>query len=129
MSRISKNHKVYNISYHITWIPKYRKHILKEFIKKDLSILLKEKCKDMNIDLVIYEIMPDHIHLFIKSNPSLTISKIIKNLKGYTSYKLRNKYLFLKRYKSLWTSSYFCETIGLISEKTVRKYIEMQTIK
>ena len=63
----------------------------------------------------------------LKSNPTLSVSFIVNQLKGYTSYKLRKEFIFLKKYKSLWTSSYFCETIGLISEKTVRKYIKMQT--
>ena len=52
-----------------------------------------------------------NIHLFVK---------------GYLLYVLRNKFKYLKRYKSLWTHSYYCETIGHISENTVKKYIENQ---
>ena len=70
--------------------------------------------------------MDDHIHLFIKARPDLTISYIIQQLKGYTSYKVRKDFPTLKKYKSLWTHSYFIETIELISEKTVKRYIEMQ---
>lgn len=73
--------------------------------------------------------MPDHIHLFIKSKPDITISYIVKHLKGYSSYMLRKQFPSLTKYKSLWTNSYFVETIGLISEKTIRKYIEMQRSK
>ena len=64
--------------------------------------------------------MNDHIHLFIKSNPTLSISFIINQLKGYSSFKLRSEFSFLKKYKSLWTNSYFCETIGYISEETIK---------
>lgn len=72
--------------------------------------------------------MPDHIHIFIKAHPNISVSDIIKQIKGYTSYNLRKKYKWLRKYKSLWTPSYFCETIGLISEQTVRRYIDMQRI-
>jgi putative transposase len=70
--------------------------------------------------------MSDHIHLFVKGNQNITISNIVKYLKGYSSYELRKKFIFLKKYKSLWTPSYFCETIGHISEDVVKKYIENQ---
>lgn len=126
-NRIRKNHLVYNISYHIIWIPKYRKAILNGIIKDRLIFYLFEKALSIQISIIEYEIMNDHVHLFIKSNPSLSISYIVNQLKGYSSFKLRNEFPILKRYKSLWTRSYFCETIGLISEKTIRKYIRMQT--
>ena len=126
VTRVHANHKVYNISYHIIWIPKYRKHILKDEIRIAVKKYLFEKAHMLKISIEAYEIMDDHIHLFIKSRPDLTISYIVQQLKGYTSYKVRKEFPILKRYKSLWTHSYFAETIGLISEKTVKRYIEMK---
>lgn len=126
MKREHKKHIVFNVSYHIIWIPKYRKHILKNDIEKRLKELLLEKAHELNIIIDTFEIMPDHIHLFIKSTPDKSISYIVKHLKGYTSYMLRKEFPFLRRYKSLWTHSYYCETIGLISQNTIRRYIEMQ---
>ena len=128
-NRIRNNHCVFNISYHIIWIPKYRKHLLKGDIKDRLKVHLFDKASLIKISIEEYEIMEDHIHLFIKGNPKLSVSYIINQLKGYTSFKLRKEFPHLKKFKSLWTNSYFCETIGLISEKTVRKYIKMQTTK
>lgn len=128
-NRVRKNHKVYNISYHIIWIPKYRKHILKYKLKDRLLFHLFAKAKSIGITIDEHEIMEDHIHLFVRSNPKLSVSFIVNQLKGYTSYMLRKEFPYLHKYKSLWTSSYFCETIGLISENTVKKYIQMQTKK
>ena len=101
---------VYNISYHIIWIPKYRKHILVNDIEKQLKHLLYEKALQIDIKICAIEIMPDHIHLFIKLNPNLNVSFIVKNLKGYSSKKLREQFLTLRKMKSLWTPSYFCKT-------------------
>lgn len=128
-SRIFDKHRVFNVSYHIIWIPKYRKHILKNGIRNELINCLNEKAKQLNISLEAYEIMSDHVHLFIKSNPNISIADIVKHMKGYSSYILRKKFDVLRKYKSLWSPSYYCETIGLISEKTIRKYIEMQIEK
>lgn len=82
VTRISKNHKVFNVAYHITWIPKYRKHILKGAIKIATKKYLLEKAEHMNITIETYEIMEDHIHLFIRANPNLKISYIVQQLKG-----------------------------------------------
>ena len=128
-SRICDKHRVYNVSYHIVWIPKYRKHILKNDIRQELINCLHEKAKQLNVTLAAYEVMSDHVHLFIKSNPLITISEIVKNMKGYSSYILRKKFIELRKYKSLWAPSYFCETIGSVSENAIKKYIEMQTQK
>ena len=122
-------HKVFNVSYHIVWIPKYRKHILKNKIRGRLIYYLKRKCNDLHIKLEEFEIMEDHVHLFIKSIPTLAISYLVNQLKGYTSFHIRNEFPSLKKYKSLWTHSYFCETIGFISESTIKRYIQNQRNK
>ena len=47
----------------------------------------------------------------------MKVSDIIKNLKGYSSYKLRSKYpIYRKKFKALWSPSYYCESVGRIYE-------------
>ena len=75
------------------------------------------------------EVMPDHVHLFIVANPNMNIGTIVKYLKGYSSYHLRQAFAYLRKYSSLWTRSYFAESVGHISEKTVVKYIASQKSK
>jgi len=55
---------------------------------------------------------------------------IVQQLKGYTSRILRQEYSSLMtRIPTLWTRSYYCESIGHISEFTIKKYIEEQKLK
>lgn len=121
-----KNRVIYNIGYHIIWVPKYRKSILVGDFKVIIENALKEKAIELGINIEKYEIMPDHIHLFIKCTPHHKVSDIVKNLKGYSSYKVREKYKNYRKYKAFWSPSYYCESIGHISEETVKKYIEDQ---
>jgi len=125
-SRINTHHSVFNISYHIVWIPKYRKKILVGTIENDIKKYLFDKAKTLNISIEAHEIMQDHIHLFIKAKSNISISTIVQGLKGYTSFILRKQYPKLKKYKSLWSHSYFCETIGCITENSIKKYIALQ---
>lgn len=76
------------------------------------------------------EIMPDHVHIFVKSSPVNSPHYIVQQLKGFTSRMLREEFPTLKsRLPTLWTRSYYCESIGHISEDTVRRYIEEQKNK
>jgi putative transposase len=121
------NKSVYNIGYHLIWCPKYRRKVLVDGIEIRLKELLIEKANNLNCKIEIQEIMPDHVHIFIRSNPILAPHYIVQQLKGYTSRILRKEYLKLKsRLPTLWTRSYYCESIGHISEDTVKKYIEDQ---
>jgi len=73
------------------------------------------------------KVLPDHVHLFIKTKPTASPHWIVQQLKGYTSHQLREKYPKLKsRLPSLWTRSYYCESVGHISEDTIKKYIKEQ---
>lgn len=113
--------------YHIVFCPKYRRKVLTGDIEKDLKRLFYEIAEENEVEIKALEIMPDHVHMFISFDPRQHIHKVIQQFKGKTSRILREKYPKLKsRIPSLWTRSYFCYTVGHISEKTVMKYIEDQ---
>lgn len=123
----SSNSVKYNIGYHLIWCPKYRRDVLKDGVDTRLKELLLIKAKDLQCHIDIQEIMPDHVHIFIKSIPTLAPHYIVQQLKGYTSRILRKEFKQLRtRIPTLWTRSYYCESIGHISEGTVQKYIEDQ---
>lgn len=120
------NKSVTNICYHIVWTTKYRKQLLTDNIQVYLKNILHDKCKELSINLKAIEIMPDHVHLFIQSTPLISVSFILKQLKGFSSHELRKSFIELRRYKHLWTNSYYCETIGHINQDTIIKYIKNQ---
>jgi len=122
-----KNGIVYLNQYHVIFCPKYRRKVLVGDIEKDLRQIFYDIAKDNDIEIKALEIMPDHVHMFISFDPRQHIHKIIQQFKGKSSRILREKYPSLKsRLPSLWTRSYFCCTVGHISEGAVMQYIENQ---
>jgi putative transposase len=120
----------YNIAYHLIWCPKYRRNVLIDGVDERLKELLNEKAKDLGVVIETMEIMPDHVHIFVKCEPNDSPQFIVGNFKGYSSRILRMEFPHLrKRLPCLWTRSYFCESIGHISETTIKKYIEQQKNK
>lgn len=121
---------VYNVAYHIIWCPKYRRAILVDGVAERLKTLLYEQASKFGWIIESMEVMPDHVHLFIKANPIDPIARIVAQLKGYTSHVLRAEFIHLKsKLPTLWTRSYYVETIGHISEDVIKRYIEDQKNK
>ena len=128
MKRLKHNiTSVVNIGYHIVWCPKYRRKVLTGKVETRLREILPQIAISMGCNIESMEIMPDHIHIFLRGTPILPIHLIVKNLKGKSSRILRSEFPSLKsKLPNLWTRSYYCETIGCINEETVKKYIENQ---
>lgn len=96
-------------------------------VEKRLKELLHEKAEEIDITIEKMEIMPDHVHLFVKTPPTVAPHWMVQQLKGYSSRILRQEFRELKsRLPTLWTRSYYCESVGHISEETIKKYIEDQ---
>ena len=122
----ASSHSTYNVAYHVVFSPKYRYNLLHYRAAERLKTLLLQAASHLGIIIQAMEVMPDHVHLFIIARPTISIPQILQYLKGYSSYFMRKEFTYLRRYPSLWTRSYFVETVGHISEKTVVHYIENQ---
>lgn len=118
---------VYKNQYHVIFCPKYRRAVLTDGIDVRLKEILLQEARDLNVSIEAMEVMPDHVHLFLNFDPRLGIHTVVKKLKGASSRFLREEFPSLKsRLPSLWTRSYFCCTVGHISETAVKRYIEDQ---
>ena len=122
----ASSHSTYNVAYHIVFSPKYRYNLVRYRAAERLKTLFLQAASHLGIIIQAMEVMPDHVHLFIIARPTISIPQILQYLKGYSSYFMRKEFTYLRRYPSLCTRSYFVETVGHISEKTVVNYIQNQ---
>jgi putative transposase len=127
-SRYSKNTgAVVSLKHHIVWCPKYRRPVLTTPVDERLKELLFEVAEDRGMKLLAVEVMPDHVHLFVESDPTICVAEIVNRFKGRTSRILRQEFRSLRsRLPTLWSRSYFAATVGAVSEATIRRYIEAQ---
>jgi putative transposase len=121
---------VYNLAYHIIWCPKYRRKVLVNEVEKELKRLLLMKANELNCKIETLEVMPDHVHVFIKTPPTIGVHFLVQQLKGVTARELRKQFKSLKtRLPNMWTRSYYAESVGHISEETIKRYIKEQKNK
>lgn len=121
---------VYNINYHIVWCVKYRRKVLSANISNRLIELLKAVGDEKGFTVVECKVGEnDHVHCFVSAPPKLSVTQIVKYLKGISGNQLFREYPQLRKslWKGqLWNGSYFCETIGSTSEENILRYIERQ---
>ena len=122
-------HTTHRLKYHLVWIPKYRKRVLRGELARRLYDLLHQ-CADMNRwTIVELNVQPDHVHLLLQLPPKISVSKAMQLMKGGTSKKIREEFPELDEFlwgDSFWADGYFAETAGQITESRLKAYIQNQ---
>lgn len=117
---------VFLLNYHFVWIPKWRRKVLIGQVEERLKALIAEQAKELNSLVIALEVMPDHVHLFLNSPPTLAPNEIMHRIKGYSSRMLRKEFFHLRKLPALWTRSYFVSSAGNVASTTIEKYIAQQ---
>jgi len=82
-SRYSKNAgAVFSLKYHIVWCPKYRKKVLVGDVEIRLKNVLYATAAQYGVLIEAMEVLPDHVHLFVSSDPTRCVAEIVNRLKG-----------------------------------------------
>ena len=114
------------INYHFVFCPRYRRKVLVNEVEQRVKEILKQTCEENDFKIVALEVMPDHVHVFLNTLPSISPSDIMAKVKGVTSRELRQEFKHLQHLPSLWTRSYFCSTAGNVSSETIARYVSEQ---
>ena len=126
------SHTTYDCKYHIVWITKYRKKVMSGVIAERIRELLRQICKEKDVEIIKGHVSKDHIHLFVSVPPHLAVSKSVQSLKGKSSFKLlgENKELSKQFWgRHLWARGYFVATSGNVTDEVIMEYIKNQEIK
>lgn len=119
----------HRLMYHLVWIPKYRKRVLKGKVAERIAELLHE-CADMHRwKIEELNIQLDHVHVLIQMRPEVSVSRMVHLFKGTSSRRIREEFPELQEFlwgKSFWADGYFAETTGQVNESRIREYIQNQ---
>ena len=122
-------HGAYYHQFHVVWIPKYRRRILKgelkEFVAERMH-LIEEYHPDIEIER--FSIQVDHVHLAVIIPPKYAVSDIVGKIKANTSREIRRKFAYVKKMywrNEFWSPGFFSSTVG-INEEVIKRYVEFQ---
>lgn len=123
------SHTTYDNKYHIVWITKYRKKVLRGDIGLRLREIVRQICSTEKVDILKGAIGADHVHILLEIPPYIAVSRIIQHLKGESSRKLQMEFPQLGKQfwgQHMWAIGYFCVTTGTVTENVIKEYIENQ---
>ena len=85
------NHSKFLITYHIIFVVKYRKKLLKRY-GDDIKQFIFEVAKKSDFNIQEMEVDKDHIHLMVSTVPKLSPLQIVRRLKQETTSRIWKLY-------------------------------------
>ena len=123
-------HAVYDLKYHIVWIPKYRKVILKDSVAESLKTIFYGIAERYEMEIDTLEVMPDHVHVFLIAPPKYSPSHVVQILKSVSARELFSVHPELRKELwggELWSDGYFVRSVGdEVTADVIRRYIKLQ---
>ena len=123
------SHTTFDNKYHIVWITKYRKKVLKDDIGHRCRELIRQVAKADDVEILKGAIGPDHVHILASIPPHVAVSRVVQHMKGETSRKLQMEFPQLGKQfwgQHFWQIGYFCTTTGSVTESVIKQYIAEQ---
>ena len=128
MSSYRKNsHSITNLSCHIVWATKYRYSVLKGDVQLRCRDLLIQISNSENVQILKGVVSKDHVHMHIEYPPSLSLSVLVKKLKGRSSRILQKEFSSLSKIywgRHFWAVGYGAWSTGKITDEMVQEYLE-----
>lgn len=76
------SHSFYHLKYHVVWITKYRKPVLRGQIAVRLRELVRQTCAALDVYILSGHIATDHVHLLVSVPPHVSVSTLMQRIKG-----------------------------------------------
>ena len=123
-------HAVYDLKYHLVWIPKYRKQILDKEISDYIKVIFNMIAERYEFRIDTMEVMEDHVHVFIEVPPRYSPARVVQVMKSISAREVFRKFPDLRKQLwagELWNDGYFVRSVGdKVTADIIRRYIEYQ---
>lgn len=125
------NHSSTRLRYHIVLVCKYRRKVINADVEMHLRDIFNDIALHSHFKILHIGFDKDHVHMFVSSVPSFSVLQIVRRLKQVSTRRLWKICPdYLKKYfwkgRPLWTSGYYCSTVGEVTEQSIIRYIKNQ---
>ena len=120
-------HSVHQLHVHIVWSTKYRYAILKGDVQLRCRDLIRQVCDALDVRILKGVVSKDHVHLHVSYPPKVSVSDLVKRLKGRSARLMLDEFAELKRRywgQHLWGIGYGAWSTGNITDEMIMSYLE-----
>jgi putative transposase len=130
MEVVLSGHGAYYLKYHVVWVCKYRRRILKPAIEETLRKLLPHLVRSMpgaSVETIGFD--GDHLHMVMVIPPKYAIADVMGKLKSQSASHLRARFPWLEKVywkeNIVWSPGYFVSSVG-VNEQIIQNYVKNQ---
>ncbi len=124
----SLKHTTWECKYHVVFIPKCRRKVLYQGIRRELGEVFRSLAEQRECTVEEGHLMADHVHMLLSVPPKYSVSNVMGFIKGKSSIHIARVYTGRRRNfvgQHFWARGYWVSTVGK-NEAAVRQYIQNQ---
>lgn len=94
--------------------------------------IIRQVCNELGVKIIKGVLSGNHVHMMVSIPPQLSVSDVVRRMKGRSSYKAQQEFPELKkRYwgRHFWARGYFCTTSGNVTDEVILQYIQSHADK
>jgi len=124
----SLSHVKWECKYHVVIVPKYRKKVLYDRLRGEVGKIIRQLCRQKEVELIEGHAMPDHIHLVLSVPPKYSFCNGVGVPERQVSIHIHRTIHGIKQGftgRHFWSRGYCVSTIGL-DEEMIRACVRDQ---
>ena len=110
--------------YHLVWATKNRNPLIQPDIEPHLHSYLLHKAKELDVRVFAINGWTDHVHLIVSIPPKLSVSDVVKRLKGASAHDLNHVIGVESHFQ--WQRGYGVLTLGERQRDRAEAYVNNQ---
>ncbi len=121
------SHTVHDLRVHLVWITKYRYKVLTKEVGLRTRELIRQVCDQNGIHIIRGWVSKEHVHLYVIYPPKLSVSEMVRFLKGRSSRKLQEEFPQLGKVywgKHFWAIGYAAFSAGHVTDEMIQEYLD-----
>jgi putative transposase len=121
-------HSKWECSYHVVFIPEYRRKTIFRQLRPELGEVFRELARRKESRIEEGHILIDHVHMMISIPPKYTVAGVVGYIKRKSAIHIARHYGGKKRNfvrQHFWARG-FCESTVGRDEQVIREYIRNQ---
>ena len=130
MALRTAKHTVFDLKYHLVWIPKYRRRVLVGEVAEYTKRVLQQVADEYGLWIDTMEVMEDHVHVFVEAPPRYSPAQVAQMMKSISAREVFARFPDMRRRMwsgELWADGYFVRSVGdKVTADVIRRYIKYQ---
>ncbi len=124
------SHAVYDLKYHLVWVPKYRRRNLISQIAERLEEIFLEIAEEYDFEIIEQKVRNYHVHLFVSAPPRYSASQLVNMIKSISARQIFQEFPWFRKKcwnEKLWQDGYFVRGVGnKLTSEVIARYIRYQ---